>query len=138
MGKGLNNCMSPLPTPLTLYRISIIWVFEYQPIASYVLTQPSHYKRAETNLLADKKVPKIGAMQLSRLYIYTYYIYCGLSNLQSLYLCLWYGVSVSIGRAGAFGCIIHQSPKSNNDVFLFVGLTTMWKFIKFRFVGSFT
>ena len=31
------------------------WVFEYQPIALEILTQPSRYKRAEINLIADKK-----------------------------------------------------------------------------------
>ena len=29
--------------------------FEYQPMASVVLTQPSSYKRAESNLLVDKR-----------------------------------------------------------------------------------
>ena len=33
------------------------WVFEYQPIASETLTQPSCYNRAENNLLADEKGP---------------------------------------------------------------------------------
>ena len=32
------------------------WVFEYQPIESEILTQPSVYKRAENNLLADEKL----------------------------------------------------------------------------------
>ena len=31
------------------------WFFEYQPIASEILTQPSRYKEAESNLIADKK-----------------------------------------------------------------------------------
>ena len=31
------------------------WVFENQPIASGTLTQPSHYKKAVSNLLADEK-----------------------------------------------------------------------------------
>ena len=31
--------------------------FEYQPIASEVLTKPSRYKRAESNLLLDEKGP---------------------------------------------------------------------------------
>ena len=39
----------PLPT--------FNWIFEYQPIASEILTQPSRYKRAESNLLADEKGP---------------------------------------------------------------------------------
>ena len=34
------------------------YVFEYQPIASEILTQPSRYKRAESNLLADEKGPQ--------------------------------------------------------------------------------
>ena len=35
---------------------SFNWVFENQSIASVVLTQPNRYKKAESNLLADKKV----------------------------------------------------------------------------------
>ena len=31
------------------------WVFENQPIALGILTQPSRYKREESNLLADEK-----------------------------------------------------------------------------------
>ena len=31
------------------------WVFENQPIASKILTQPSRYKRAESKLLSDEK-----------------------------------------------------------------------------------
>ena len=34
------------------------WFFEYQPIASVILTQPSRYKRAESNLQADEKGPQ--------------------------------------------------------------------------------
>ena len=34
------------------------WVFEYQPIVSETLTQPSPYKRKENNLLADEKGPQ--------------------------------------------------------------------------------
>ena len=33
------------------------WVFEYQPIALKILTQPSRYKRTESNLLADEIGP---------------------------------------------------------------------------------
>ena len=33
------------------------WVYENQPIASGILKQPSRYKRTESNLLADEKVP---------------------------------------------------------------------------------
>ena len=36
------------------------WVFENQPIASGILTQPRRYKRAESNLLEDKKGPQQG------------------------------------------------------------------------------
>ena len=32
------------------------WVFEYPPIASKILIQPSRYKRAESKLSADEKV----------------------------------------------------------------------------------
>ena len=32
------------------------WVFEYPPIKSKILTQPSRCKRAESNLLVDEKV----------------------------------------------------------------------------------
>ena len=31
------------------------WVFEYQLIATEILTQPSRYNRAKSNLLADGK-----------------------------------------------------------------------------------
>ena len=31
------------------------WVFENQQMTSGILTQPSRYKRAESNLLADEK-----------------------------------------------------------------------------------
>ena len=41
--------MNPVP--------SFNWVFEYQPIASEISTQPSRYNRAESNLLADEKDP---------------------------------------------------------------------------------
>ena len=34
------------------------WVFKNQPIASRILTQPSRYKRAKSNLLADEKGPE--------------------------------------------------------------------------------
>ena len=34
------------------------WVFEYQSTASGILTQPSRYKRTESNLLADEKGPQ--------------------------------------------------------------------------------
>ena len=33
------------------------WGFENQPIAAGITTQPSCYKRAECNLLADEKGP---------------------------------------------------------------------------------
>ena len=31
------------------------WVLEYQPKTSKILKQPSHYRRSESNLLADAK-----------------------------------------------------------------------------------
>ena len=34
------------------------WVFKYQPIASEISTQPSHNKRAESDLLANEKGPQ--------------------------------------------------------------------------------
>ena len=49
------------------------WVFENRPIASLVLTQPSRYKRAESNLLADEKGPQQGnpgSGLVMHLYIY--------------------------------------------------------------------
>ena len=39
--------MGPVPT--------LNWVFENEGKASGILTHPSNYKRAESNLLADKK-----------------------------------------------------------------------------------
>ena len=36
------------------------WVFENQPIASGILTLPSRYKRAKSNLLAGKNGPHQG------------------------------------------------------------------------------
>ncbi len=42
--------MVPVPT--------FNWGLEYQPIESYILTQPSRSKRAESNLLADEKGPQ--------------------------------------------------------------------------------
>ena len=62
MGKKLDNCMSRHVDPVPTFN----WVFGYQPIASQILTQPSRYKGAESNLLAAGKGP-----QLSGLYIYT-------------------------------------------------------------------
>ncbi len=39
-----------LPHPMDLVT-TFNWVFKYQPIASEILTQPSRFKRAESNLL---------------------------------------------------------------------------------------
>ena len=39
------------------HELTFKLVFEYQPIASKIYQQPSRYKRAESNLLADEKVP---------------------------------------------------------------------------------
>ena len=44
--------MSPPRGPCTFN-----WVFEYQPIASDMITQPSCFKMADRNLLADEKGP---------------------------------------------------------------------------------
>ena len=62
---GLNNCMSQPRGPC------VDWIFEYQPKALEILTQLSRYKRAESNLLLDKKDPQHW-IQLSGLYIYSY------------------------------------------------------------------
>ena len=35
------------------------------------------------------------------------------------------------GRKETLGCVLHKSPKSYNDVFLLVGLTTLGTFIEF-------
>ena len=40
------------------FVLTFNWFFENQPIALKILTQPSHYKRVESNLLADEKSPK--------------------------------------------------------------------------------
>ena len=50
--EGLNNSMSPPRRPFADFYLDL----EYQPIASQILTQPSPFKRAESNLLADEKV----------------------------------------------------------------------------------
>ena len=51
-------------------------VFEYQTIASEIFTQPSHYKKAENNLLADKKGPQHWIQLVIRINIHLYlYIY---------------------------------------------------------------
>ena len=52
------------------------WVFQYQPIASEILTQPSRYKTAESNLLADEKGPQHWiqlVVWVIHLYLYIYY-----------------------------------------------------------------
>ena len=38
------------------HALTFNWVIEYQPIALKI-KQPSRFKRAESNLLADEKVP---------------------------------------------------------------------------------
>ena len=53
--EGLKNFMSPpFVDPVSTFNL----VFEYEPIAPEILTQPSRYKRAESNLLADEKCPQ--------------------------------------------------------------------------------
>ena len=51
-------------------------VFEYQPIASEILKQPSRYKSAKSNLLADEKGPhhwnQVVFLAI-HLYLYIYY-----------------------------------------------------------------
>ena len=47
-------------------------VFENQQLASGILTQPSRYKRAENNLLADEKGPQQRDPGSFLLYIYIY------------------------------------------------------------------
>ena len=52
------------------------WFFEYQPIASEMLTQPSRYKWAERNLIADEKGPLHWiqiVFWIIHLYLYIYY-----------------------------------------------------------------
>ena len=77
--------MSPSRRPCDEYLI----VFENQPIASGILTQLSHYKRAESNLPADKK----GSRQKdpgSCLVIYLYYKFIHFTlgcNLHCIYNC---------------------------------------------------
>ena len=46
-------CPHPVD-PVTTFK----WVFVNQPIALLISTQPSHNKRAESNMLADKKGPQ--------------------------------------------------------------------------------
>ena len=51
------------------------------------------------------------------------------------HLCIW---DSNPGRQGTLGCLLHQSPKFFNNVFLFIGWTTLGTFIKFWLVGSFS
>ena len=51
-----NNCIPNHKEPM----LTSTWVFENQLIASGILTQPSRYKRAESNLLTDEKGPQPG------------------------------------------------------------------------------
>ena len=53
---GGRGCITVCPLPQDPMP-TLNWVFENQPIASGKLTQPSRYKRVESNLLADKKGP---------------------------------------------------------------------------------
>ena len=46
-------------------------VFEYQLIASEILTQPSYYKRAESNLLSDGEVPQHWIQVVVTVILYT-------------------------------------------------------------------
>ena len=55
--------MDPFPT--------INWFFEYKPIVSGILTQPSRYKGAESNLLEDEKGAWKRGQVVVWLYIYT-------------------------------------------------------------------
>ena len=49
------------------------WVFEYQPIASQILTQPSRYKRAESNLFSyEKDLQHLNQVDIWILYTYLY------------------------------------------------------------------
>ena len=50
------------------------WVFENQPTASGILTQPRRCKREESNFLADEKGTKQGDPD-SCLVIHLYYIF---------------------------------------------------------------
>ena len=59
--------MSLPKEPVSTYT----WIFENKPKALRILTQPSGYKRAESNWLADEKGPKQGDPG-SRLNIYIY------------------------------------------------------------------
>ena len=54
----------PLPSVKALFRLRRI-CFEYQAITSELSTQPSRYKKTESNLLTDKKVPTTGIKLLS-------------------------------------------------------------------------
>ncbi len=54
------------------------WAFQYQTIVLEILTQPSHYKRAENNLQADENGPhhlNQGSGLFLLQYTYTFIVY---------------------------------------------------------------
>ena len=56
-----NLCLIPTQKVCPIsenHVLTFIWVFKNLPIASEILTQPSRYKIAERNLLADGKGPQ--------------------------------------------------------------------------------
>ncbi len=55
--------MDPLPT----YN----GVFEYQPVTSEILTQPSRYNRGENNLLADENGPQNTEMDYISIHLFS-------------------------------------------------------------------
>ena len=62
--------MTLCPQPVDPVR-SFIWVFQYQPLASSLLTQPSRYENVENNLQADEK----GLQDMGQVVVWVIHLY---------------------------------------------------------------
>ena len=72
------------PPPLENNVPTFNQIFELQAIESQIiLTQPSRFKRAESNFLADEKDPQDRDQVVVWVNIYTYYIYCTRINIRT-------------------------------------------------------
>ena len=130
------------------------YAFENQPIALVILTQPTRYKRAESNLLADKKGPQQETVVLKQFYQFIHswrkakdsshrYIE---KDVQSANNKIINAINtkekrvfiflITPARKGTLGCLLIKFPKFYNNVFLFVGLTTLGTLIEFWLVSS--
>ena len=62
--------MTVCPHPVDLVP-TFNWVFGYQPVVSVILSQPSRYKKEESNLLADEK----GSQHWIQVFVWVIYLY---------------------------------------------------------------